>query len=154
MTEFHELDLQKDVASMEEEEAKETLSDFMEAHQKNQTAYDELSEERDEIETEYQEKLEEREELISEFKQERAEEAAEYVNMPADLLVDRFSLDEIDTIIEEGSEADFSEDEPEDEPEDEQTLTTFSEKPEKGRRESNDSFGDTERAKSKLHQQW
>jgi hypothetical protein len=137
MTDFKELEINKGVDEMSEEEAKKTLSEFMESHQKNRTAYDELQTELDETETEYQEKLEEREERIHQFKQERAEAAAEYVNMPADLLVDRFSIDEIDQILAEADEADFSEEEetPEEEEGDE-NLTTFSEKPEKGRAES------------------
>lgn len=136
MSEFTELELNKGVEDMSEEEAKKTLSEFMESHQKNRTAYDELQIELEETETEYQEELDQLEERITQFKHERAEEAAQHVNMPADLLVDRFSLDELDQIIAEADEADFSEEEPEgEEGEEDDKLTTFSEKPEKGRAE-------------------
>lgn len=136
MTDFNELDLKKGVDEMSEEEAKKTLSEFMESHQKNRAAYDKLQSELDETETEYKEELEELEERIHEFKQERAEVASEYVNMPADLLVDRFSIDEIDQIIAEADDAEFSEEETEEAEEEDEGLTTFSEKPEKGRAES------------------
>lgn len=149
--EFNDLDLNKEIADMEADEAKKTLSEFMEKHEKNRTAYDELHTELGEVETEYQEKLEDREELITEFTEERAEEAAEYVNIPAELVADRFSLEEIDQIIEEGAE--FSEQEgedPEDEPEDD-TITSFANRPEKGQGGSNGgSEGDRDRARNLL----
>lgn len=154
MTEFNDLELNDEIPSMTEEEAKKTLSEFMESHQTNRTAYDELSTELDETETEYKEKLDEKEDLISDFKEDRAEEAAEYVNMPAELLADRFSFDEIDQIIEEGAE--FSEEEegdPEDDPEDgDGSLTTFSDKPEKGKGGSKGAggSGDRDHARSVL----
>lgn len=157
MTEFHDLELDSDVSDMEADEAKATLADFMEAHQKNRQAYDAARSELDDVESEYQEQIEEYEERIAEFTEQRAEEAAEYVNMPADLLADRFSIDELETIIDEGQEAggdeDFS-DEPEDEPEDDETLTTFSEKPEKGHRTDNSGSKYRETAKQKLQEQW
>jgi hypothetical protein len=150
MTDFNELELNKSVDSLEADEAKKTLSEFMEQHQKNQAAYDELNDEIDELETEYKQEIAKLEKRVTEFKEERAEEAAEYVNMPADLLVDRFSIEELDQIIEEGADADFSEDEPEDEDEPE-NLTTFSERPEKGRKESGSKNNEAvERARNRL----
>lgn len=152
-TEFEDLELNKDVTSMEEDEAKETLADFMEAHQTNRSAYDELKSELADVETEYQEKLDEKEELIAEFKQDRAEEAAEYVNIPADLVADRFSFSEIEQIIEEGEEfsgaddGDDAGDESDDSP-----LTTFSDKPEKGTVEGGSDPELRERAREKLSQ--
>lgn len=134
-TEFTDLDLQKDISDMEGDEARETLVDFMEAHQTNRSAYDGLQAELDEVETEYEEKLEEREELIREFKEDRAEKASEFTNLPADLIVERFEYSEIEQIIEEGEEFSEAEDETEEEDE-ESTLLEFSEKPEKGRAES------------------
>lgn len=134
--EFTEIDLAKEIPSMSEDEAKETLSEFMETHQKNEQAYDELHTELDESEAEFEEQLEDYEETIAEFTQRRAEEASEYVNMPPELLADRFNFDELGKIIEEGEEADFSEDE---ETEEEEThLTTFAERGEKGKREPED----------------
>lgn len=131
MTDFTDLELTEDIPDMEEDEAKETLSEFMEAHKQNRTAYDELAGELDEVETEYQDKLEQREDLIAEFKQERAEKAAEYTNVPADIMVERFELEELDQIIEEGDEEFSDPDENEDE-EDEPSLLNFSEQEEKG----------------------
>lgn len=137
MTEFTELDLKKDIADMDGEEAKKTLTEFMEAHKKNQTAYDAVVEEREEVESDYQEQLEEYEEKMAEFRQKRAEEASEYVNMPADLIAERFEYSEIEQIIAEAEEsAEFTEEEPTDEDdEDDDRLTTFSEKEQKGRLE-------------------
>lgn len=138
MTEFNELDLNKDVEDMDEEEAKKTLSQFMASHQENVTAYDTLQTELEETETEYQEKIDEKEERIAEFKEGRAQEAAEHVKMPANLLVDRFSIEEIDQIIEEAEDAEYSEEEEAEADEEEENLTTFSEKEEKGRADSSD----------------
>jgi len=134
MTEFTELELNKDVESMTEAEAKETLSDFMDAHTDNQAAYDAKAGEVEEVESEYQEKIETLEEKVSEFKERRAQEAAEYVKMPAEILAARFSFDELDQIIEEaeGSE-EFSEDEPEDD-EDDGRLTEFVERDQKSKK--------------------
>lgn len=156
MTEFNDLDLNTEIPEMDEEEAKKTLSEFMEAHQTNRTAYDELDSELDDIETEYQEELEEKEEMIAEFKDERAEAAAEYVNMPADLLSERFSFSELEQIVEEGAE--FSEETEEDADDDaddggdDSPLTTFSDKPEKGKGGSNGAgrSADREHARSVL----
>lgn len=137
MTEFTELDVQKDIDEMDEAEARETLADFMEQHKKNVEAYDERETEFSERLDEKQSELEDLQEKVSEFKQEKAEEAAEYANMPADILAERFEFSELDQIIEEAEESgEFTEDEDsvEDEDEDE-SLTTFSEKEQRGRQE-------------------
>jgi hypothetical protein len=139
MTEFTDLELADDVSDMEEDELRETLTDFMQAHEENREAYDSAKSQIDEIETEYQEKIEQYEEKIDEFKHERAKEAAEYANLPAELLAERFEFAELDQIIEEGEEAEeFSgSGEPEgEEDEEDERMTTFSEKKEKGRKES------------------
>lgn len=133
MTDFTELDLSKPVDEMEPDEARETLSDFMDSHRQNQDAYDAVQAEVDEVEAEYSEKIEEKDELIADFREDKAEEAAEYVNMPAALLADRFEYSELEQIIEDGEE--FSEDEPDEDPDDDKTLTTFAEKPQKGKKE-------------------
>lgn len=134
MTEFTDLELNKEVSELDGEDAKQTLVDFIEAHQTNRAAYDELQAELDETETEYQEKVESLEETVAEFKSERAEEAAEYVNMPAEILAERFSFDELDQIIEEAEESEeFSEDNEPEEEEEDGSLTTFSDKPPKGK---------------------
>lgn len=148
MSDFTELELKTEIADMDDEEAKKTLSDFMEAHQKNRTAYDELSSELDEVETEYQEKLEAKKEVISGFKQERAEEAAEHVEMPADLLAARFSFDEIEQIIEEAAEYNES-DESDEEDDEDSALTTFAEREEKGETGGDGGYG-SDRARELL----
>lgn len=137
-TEFTELNLSKEVDDMEADEARETLAEFMASHEENQAAYDALHADLEDIESEYKQKLEEREERIAQFKHERAEEAAKHVKMPADLLADRFSIDEIDQILEEADEANFSEDTSEDDDETDDSLTTFSNKEEKGRSNGDD----------------
>lgn len=150
--EFTELELSTDVSSMEGDEAKETLVDFMEAHQKNQSAYDELSNTLDEKEAEFSEKLEEKEERIEEFKYEYAEEASEYVNIPTDLVAERFSFSEIEKIIEEGAEfSEESEDADGGEDDDPEMITDFADRPEKGQREGGHT-GDRQRAESKMAQ--
>lgn len=150
MTEFTELELNEDITDMSGEEAKQTLSEFMEAHQKNQSAYDKVVTDLSETETEYEQKLEEKEERIAEFKQERAEEAAEYVNIPASLLADKFSFSEIEQIIEEGAE--FSEESEEaDEADEDEPITTFADREEKGRAEGgSDRSQYRQRARQKL----
>lgn len=152
MTDFIELDLSEDASEMDGDEAKQTLVEFMEAHQKNQNAYDELASELEETEAEFKEKLEEKEERIEEFKHEYAEEASEYVNIPADLIAERFSFSEIEKIIEEGAE--FSEEAEDDggDEEDREMITDFAERPEKGKREGGGHAGDRERAKQKMAQ--
>jgi hypothetical protein len=149
-TDFTELELNEDVTDMDGEEAKQTLAEFMEAHQKNQSAYDAAVQEQRELETEYEEKLEEKEERIAEFKQERAEEAAEYVNIPAGLLADKFSFSEIEQIIEEGAE--FSEESEEaNEADEDEPITTFADREEKGRTEGGGERSQyRQRAKQKL----
>lgn len=131
-TKFTEVDLDTEVDDMDAEDARETLSQFMEVHEQNKDAYDNLSAEFKQAEEEYEQTIEDKEERIAEFKTQRAEEASDYVKMPADLLAERFTFSELDQIIEEGSE--FSEEDEESE-EDDEMLTTFAEKEEKGRTE-------------------
>lgn len=133
MTEFNDIELATEISDMEGEEAKETLADFMEVHESNREAYDELQSEFSQTEQEYEKKLEEKQERIAEFKQEKAERAAEHVQMPADLLADRFSFSEIDQIIEEAAEFTEEEDETDEGESGNEQLTTFSDKEQKGR---------------------
>lgn len=151
MTEFKELDLGKEPSELEPDEARETLVDFMEAHQTNRTAYDELQAELDDVETEYQEKLDEKEERISEFKEERATEAAEHVKMPAEVLADRFTFSELDQIIEEAEEFSEEGDDGEDEDEGDDALTTFSEQPERGEAGGQADGGPSDRARELIN---
>jgi murein DD-endopeptidase MepM/ murein hydrolase activator NlpD len=157
MTEFNELDLAKDVSEMDGDEAKETLAEFMDAHEQNQEAYDTLKAEKRKEAEEYSEQIDELEERVSQFKQERAEEASQYANMPADLLAERFSFSELDQIIEEGEEATDEEDTEfsEDEDAEDERLTTFSERPPKGKQESSGgSSYNRDRAKEKIFSHW
>jgi len=149
MSKFTDLTLDTSVDDMTGDEAKETLSQFMESHQKNQTAYDELQTEYSEAQEEYEAKLEEKSERIAEFRKEKARAASEYVRMPATLLAERFSISELDQIIEEGAEAEFSKDE-DDESEEIEDLTTFSQKEEKGKAESGGNEQARERARDRL----
>lgn len=152
MTDFDEIDLAKDVSEMSEEEAKATLTDFMETHSKNTEAYDELQTEFSEAEEEYEQTIEERDERIHEFKEDLAEEAADHVNVPADLMVERFEFSELEQIIEEGEEysEESQESEETEEGGDEDVLTTFSDKPEKGTAEGGGTSKHAERAGSKV----
>lgn len=153
--EFNELSLNKEISEMEDDEARETLVDFMQAHAENREAYDELSTKLDKTDTEFREELEKYEDKLESVKAEYAEEAAEYVNMSSELIQDRFSLDEVKQIIDEaeGSEEFSESEEPEDE--DEDRLTTFAQREEKGRREAED--GPTrfrDEAQSALRAKW
>jgi ADP-ribose pyrophosphatase YjhB (NUDIX family) len=151
MTEFTELDLNSSVSDMDEQEAKQTLSEFMEAHKNNQQAYDTAVAEQEAIEEEYSERVDELEQKLGEFRDDRAEEASEYTNMPPELLAERFSLDELEQIIEEGKEADFSEekDEP-DEDNEPDSLTTFADREEKGQTGGEGASKYRSQAKAKL----
>jgi hypothetical protein len=131
--EFTDLELSKDISAMSEEEAKETLSDFMEAHQTNRTVYDELQTELTETEAEYTEKLEAKEERIAEFREDKAKEAAEHVELPADLIAERFEYSEIVQIIDEAEEAETEYSEDETEEDEDENLTTFAQREEKGK---------------------
>lgn len=130
MTDFNELELEQDVADMEGEEAKETLVDFMEAHQKNREAYDAtVTEFKDKID-EVQEQKNEIEDTLGELKTEYAEEAAKHVNMPAELLEKRFDFAEIRQILEDAAE--FAESQ-EDEEDTGLPLTDFADREPKGK---------------------
>jgi hypothetical protein len=151
MTEFTELDLNSSVSDMDEQEAKQTLSEFMEAHKNNQQAYDTAVAEQEEIEDGYSERVEELEQRLGEYRDDRAEEASEYTNMPPELLADRFSLDELEQIIEEGEEADFSEQSDEgDEDDGPDNLTTFADREEKGQTGGEGASKYREQAQKKL----
>lgn len=151
MTDFDEIDLAKDVSEMSEEEAKATLTDFMETHSKNTEAYDELQTEFGEAEEEYEQTIEERDERIHEFKEELADDAAEHVNIPSDILVDRFEFSELEQIIEEGEEySEESQEEETGEGDSEDPLTTFSDKPEKGQAEGGSTAKRAESARSSV----
>lgn len=146
---FTELDLTKNVSEMSEAEAKETLSDFMRKHSENQEAYDEVvSEYEDELE-EKEETIESLEDELDEWREELAEEAAECVEMPANLLAAKFSRDELEQIISEASEHSEEEEEEDDEPD---RLTTFSDKEQKGKETTPDYRNEEaqERAKKAL----
>jgi len=136
MTQFTDLDLTKPVDEMEADEARETLAEFMESHRENREAYDSLQTEFSEREDELTDEVEELEGRVAEFTEEKAERAAEHVKMPADLLAARFSIDELEQIIEEGEE--FSEEPDEPEEEESEMLTSFNDKPQKGRLEDDD----------------
>lgn len=131
MTEFTALELEKDVSDMEAEEAQETLSDFMDIHASNQEAYSDLQDSKQEKINEFKEEKESLEETLDEVKTHFAGKAKEYVNLPEDLIVDRFSLAEIQKIVEEGSEF-AEEDDSTEEEEETDFMTTFAEREQKG----------------------
>jgi len=148
---MHEFELQTDPEEMDGDDAKATLAEFMEKHRENVEEYDELETDFSELEEEHDEQTEALAELRTKF----AEEAAEYVNLAPDVIADRFSYSEILSIVEEGDNSEeFSEDEePEDAEEDEEgQLTTFSQREEKGKRESTDVTSDyTDEARDRLN---
>jgi hypothetical protein len=156
MSEFTELDVQKDIDEMSESELRTTLTDFIDKHRANVDAYDELQTEFDDTVSEKDERIESLEERVDEFKQKKAAEAAEYVKMPEGILAERFSFAELEQIIEEAEEAgadgEFSEDEDtsEDADDEDEALTEFADRPPKGQRDSERPSEFRDRAKSRL----
>lgn len=73
MPEFKELEPKDDLDELDGEEAKEALSQFMEAHEQNKTAYAETKESAEEA----RERADEAEETLSEFRETLAEDAVE-----------------------------------------------------------------------------
>lgn len=134
-SEFNELEFSKDIEDMSEETLRETLTQFMKDHRQNVEAFSEAVE-----------ALTEREEKLGEFKDGLAEEASQYANIPAGIMVDRFTFSELEQIIEEGEDAEFSEDKDEED----ETLTTFSDREEKGRMDSESNKKFREQAKTAL----
>lgn len=151
MTDFNELGLGTDVSDMDDDEVRETLVEFMEAHQKNQEAYDETVSEFEDRIDEVQAQKDDLEQTIGELKTEYAEAAAEHVNMPAELLEERFDFNEIRQILEESAEfADADDDENDGLP-----LTDFADKEQKGEtseggEEGGDGYGFREDAATHL----
>lgn len=136
MTEFTELETKKEISEMSEEEARETLSEFMQEHEKNKQAYSERTDALDEKD----EEIETLEERVSEFKEQKAAEAAQYVQMPESILADRFSFSELDQIIAEAEEAgvdtEYSEEEEETDEADDEPLTDFASRKQKGQKQT------------------
>lgn len=133
MPEFTDLEIDADIDELGGNEAKKTLAEFVEKHKQNREAYDELQTDFEQKVSQYEEELSEYEEKLEDLTFERAEQAAEHVNMPADLIADRFSLDEIDQIIDEATE---HSEEPEED--DEDRLTQFDDRPAKGDKKGSD----------------
>lgn len=134
-TDFKELDLNKQVSEMDEDEARETLVDFMEAHQENRQAYDATVSEFEEQIEDIRADKQEVEEKLGEIHSEYAEKAAEVTNMPADLIEERFSFSEVEQILEEAEAAGEFSESAEEEEEENETLTEFAEREEKGKSE-------------------
>lgn len=134
---------------MERDELANTLREFMESHEDNQDAYDDLKAEFDQSIEEFEERVSEFEEKLDSVKEKRAEEASEFTNIPSDILADRFSLDELDQMIEE-AETDFSEEESSEEDEEDQRLTTFTQREERGRNEGETKTEYRDRARQAL----
>lgn len=149
---MHEFELKTEPDEMEPEDLRATLTDFMEKHDENVDEYREL--ESDFSET--KDALEDAEDTLDTLKTKFAEEAADYINLDPHIIAERFTYSEIVQIVEEGDEADFSEDEQTDDEPD--TLTTFTEREEKGNLEGEGGAGGNERtdfsdaAREKLHQ--
>lgn len=123
--------MDEDLSEIPEDELRSTFAAFLETHESNVEAVDDLratySERIESLESE----KEDLEDKVSEFTAEKAEEASEYVNIPEEIIVERFSLGEIEQIIEEGEEfSESSEEEEDDEP-----LTTFANRGEKGKKD-------------------
>lgn len=135
MSEFTDLEIDADIEELGGNEAKKTLAEFIEKHKENREAYDELTTDFEQKVSDYEEDISQYEEQVETLRFEKAEEAAEHVNMPADLISDRFSLDEIDQIIDEATEHTEGGSEEEDESD---SLTEFDDRPPKGDKNDTD----------------
>lgn len=133
MTDFNNLELNKEISDMEGDEAKETLSEFMESHKKNSQAYDEVQTEFEDRIDELENDKEELQETLTTVKSEYAEKAAEKTGFTEEVLMKRFDFQELRGVVEEIEDADEFSEEEEEETEEEQRFTQFAERDEKGK---------------------
>lgn len=132
MTDFENLELGEEISDMEGDDAKETLSEFMESHKKNSQAYDEVQTDYEDRIDELENDKEELQETLQTVKSEYAEKAAEETGFTEETLMKRFDFQEIREVVDEIEEAeDFSEEDEEEE--EEQRFTQFAERDEKGK---------------------
>lgn len=142
MTEFQEMEVDEDLSEIPEDELRSTFAAFLETHESNVEAVNNLRASYSEKVESLESEVESLEDKVSEFTQEKAEEAAQYVNIPEELVAERFSLEEIEQIIEEGEEfSESNEEEDEDSP-----LTTFAERGDKGKQDKEPSTEFRQRA--------
>lgn len=146
-----QIELDTPVEEMDEESLRATLSDVMDAHEAN---YAEAAEREAEF-SETEEKLTAAEEQLGAAKSAFAAKAAPHTNIDADVLVERFSMDELVAYAEEAEAAgaSFAEETPEpeasDDPEDDPEAT-FAEKPPKAPSVADDEMDYSEQAAARL----
>ena len=133
---MHEFSLSKDIEDMDEGDLRSTLDAFMDKHADNREAYDDLAAERDE----FSEQIEALEGDLQTAQAYFAKRASDYTHLDAEVICDRFSLEETIEMAGEAEEAaeaaaaaaeteeEFSEDEAD---EAEESESVFADKPDK-----------------------
>lgn len=134
---MHEFSLSKDIEDMDEGDLRSTLDAFMDKHADNIEAYDDLAAERDE----FSEQVEALEGDLETAQTYFAAKASHYTHLDAEVICDRFSLEETIEMAGEAEEAaeaaaeaeteteeEFSEDEAD---EAEESESVFADKPDK-----------------------
>jgi septal ring factor EnvC (AmiA/AmiB activator) len=132
---MHEFSLSKDIEDMDEGDLRSTLDAFMDKHADNREAYDDLAAERDE----FSEQIEALEGDLQTAQAYFAKRASDYTHLDAEVICDRFSLEETIEMAGEAEEAaeaavdaeteeEFSEDGAD---EAEESESVFADKPDK-----------------------
>ncbi len=127
------IELETPIDEMSEADLRETFSQVMEAHEENVEEFSDVQAEAEKA-AEFSETIEELEADIEEAAGYFAQKASEVTKLNEDLLVERFSIDELVGLAAQADETEeeeqeFSEDE--DEGEDDEDVTLFADKPSK-----------------------
>jgi hypothetical protein len=96
-----EIELEKPVDEMGEDDLRETLATVLEAHAEGVKTYSELESERNE----YAKQVEDLVEQIGEATAYFADRATEYVNLPAETIIERFEFAEVRELAEQADQA-------------------------------------------------
>ncbi len=131
------IELETPIEDMTEADLRETFSQVMEAHEENVAEFSEVQVEAEKA-AEYAETIEELEADVEEAAGYFAQKASAVTKLNEDVLVDRFSIDELVDLAAKADEADaeaeeqeFSEETEEAEEADEEEASLFADKPSK-----------------------
>ena len=128
---MRKIELETSIEEMDEADLRETFSDVLEAHDENVAEFAELTQKTEKA-GEYKERVEELEGDLEEASGYFAQKASEMNGLSEDILVDRFSIDELVEMASEADEQSFSEEVvEEDEPEDDDDDSIFAERKQK-----------------------
>ena len=133
---MYEFELEADIDEMDEEDLRETFSEFLDKHEENVTEYEQLRDELAEFEDVDLDELEERASKVDRVKKEFAEKAGEYTNLGTEYAVENFSLEKNIELAAEYDEA---------QEQDEDTESEFEEQEERGKVEDEDNVSEFEK---------